>query len=123
MKRVNQIKSFTCLLVTFCLLGSMVCNSFNLIDQIRKSDQTSYTQKTDGGSSPDNSQLPYKEVEKEASDLFEELQKDIEFVYLISDPILVSSANPQSYSLYSAPRSCGNAADVPIYLAIKTLLI
>jgi hypothetical protein len=122
MKEANKIKSFTCLLVTSCLLISIVCNSFNL-SQGRKSDQETYTQKTDDGSSPANAQLPYKEVEKEASDIFEELQKNIDVDYLIIDPIFVSFTDPHSYFLYNSPRSCGNATDLPIYLATKTLLI
>jgi hypothetical protein len=123
MKGANKMKSFTCLVVTSCLLISIVCNSFNLSGQVRKADQETYTQKTDDGSSPANAQLPYKEVEKEASDIFEELQKDGDVVYLIIDPIFVSLTDPQSYFLYTSPRSCGDATDVPIYLAIKTLLI
>jgi hypothetical protein len=123
MKRANKIKSFTCLMVTFFLLTSIVCNSFNLANQSRKVDHETYTHKSHDRSTPSNSQLPYKEVEKEASDLFEELQKDIEFIYLIIDPVCVSLGDPQAYALYNAPRSCGNATDVPIYLATRTLLI
>jgi hypothetical protein len=64
------------------------------------------------------SQSPFEKTEKEEKHAED---KSVYFLMLVESGFLTLAED--EYSFYTDPNSCGNSAQVPLYLLIRTLLI
>jgi hypothetical protein len=115
----------TNLLVVFFLFTWIVSNSLSTLTAYHDAHAFVVSKKAKTGTKSDT-ELPYeeKESEKEVENRTEnKSQHHVLFVSLNHDAIQLAATLSSKYWAHNAPRFCGNAAGIPLYLAKRTLLI
>jgi preprotein translocase subunit SecG len=122
MKKINHLRSIAGILVVFFLFTSIVAGYLNTLQTPKEIRALSLDKKATSHSHSDTL-LPYEEKEKENEEENRDNQNHFFFICMAGQPVLFTISAPQAFFLYNAPRSCGNATDIPIYLATRSLLI
>jgi hypothetical protein len=118
-----HIRSFTLLLIAIFSFSSVISACFSSYSQSRKVQPTVFNKKTNDHSKADI-QIAYEEREKEEETSSEDKSKtNLVFIYIISEELRLSFFTLRDYYIAGVPRFCGSAANIPLYLAKKTLLI
>lgn len=122
MKKFRQLRIIAASLIALFLATAVSTNTFGNGDDTSAS-SISFHQKGSASHSTDHS-FPFEEKEKEMEDRSETNPGTLSdfFVCLVST-IANPSVEGTSGGAYDAPRSCGDATNLPLFLAKRTILI
>lgn len=122
MKKANHLAPFVNLLVILSLLSSIVCSYFNTGNTEPNKNEITITRKATSSAS-------FIQLLSEGKEKEEENESDrnastcLPLLFLITESLQFATASLPEHNVYNAPRSFGNATDIPLYLAKRTLLI
>jgi hypothetical protein len=122
MKKITRLASLINLLVVVSLLTSIVCSCFNTAGSQIQKQQTIVTKKSES-SATSYIQLLSEVKEKEEENESSRNASYVPQIYLIAESLQLAFAGLPKDNIYDAPRSFGNATDIPLYLAKQTFLI
>ena len=122
MKKSNHIRLLASILVGFFLVSSIVSDSLAALRSVYESEGIALTKKVSAAYKW--ADLTFEEKEKEEEHGFvPEIQSNLFFIGFTGEAELFTIAESSSNSIYDAPSACGNATNLPLYLATGSLLI
>lgn len=121
MRIVNHIRSFIIMVVVFLLFSSIITSAV-YAEPLPHAVCSALLSKKHNTHSPSGVEIPYEEREKEEEN---DPEKSRHVLFIICHVSRALQPAPLSslYSLHTASRSCGYAFAVPLFLAMRTLLI
>jgi hypothetical protein len=122
MKKSNHIRLLASILVGFLLVSAIVSNSLIALRSFYAFEGTGLTKKM----SPTYkwADITFEEKEKEEEKGFApEVHGNLFFIGFTGEAKLFTIAGSSSHSIYDAPSVCGNATNLPLYLATRSILI
>ena len=122
MEKASNIRSFIIILTVVLISAPIISSPCYSVNEPNKV-QTLLISKKAVNPFQSGIQLPYEGKELEEENGPEDKSKQtLFFICLLSRPIRY--IQPQTFYFYNvAPRSCGNASGVPLYLGKRVLLI
>ncbi|HEY5745095.1 MAG TPA: hypothetical protein VIU12_03370 [Chryseolinea sp.] len=122
MKRSNHIRLLASILVGFFLISSIVSDSLAALRDVYEFEGIALTKKVSPTCKWADLTFEEKETEEEKG-FSPEVQSNLFFIGFTSEAELFTIAESSSRSIYDAPRAGGNATNMPLYLATRSLLI
>ena len=119
MKRSNHIRLLASILVGFFLVSSIVSDSLVALRNFYEFEGLSLTKKVSPAYKWADVTFEEKETEEEKG-FVPEVHSNL---FFMGEPELFTVAESSFYSIYDAPSACGNATNMPLYLATRSLLI
>jgi len=122
MKKSNHIRLLASILVGFFLVSSIVSDSLVALRNFYEFEGIALTKKVSPTYKWTDVTFEEKETEEEKG-FAPEVQSNFFFIGFTGEAELFTVAESPFNSIYDAPRACGNAANIPLYLATRSILI
>lgn len=122
MKKSNHIRLLASILVGFFLVSSIVSDSLVALRSFYAFEGIAFTKKVSPTYKWSDVTFEEKETEEEKG-FASEVHSNLFLIGFTGETELFTIAESSSYSIYDAPRACGNATNMPLYLATRSLLI
>jgi len=123
MTKANHIKLLSSILVVFFVISSIVSGSFAALRTFHEFPGLALTEQEGASCKWADVVIEEKEIEEENIESAPGLQGNLFFIGFTAVTETFTATAGSNYTLYNVPRACGNATNLPLYLATRSLLI